>query len=222
VKTQELNNLNQKKIMTPTISYGLTVCTEDKEINNLLYFLDKKIDNVDEIVVVYDENKVTKDVMSILTNFKRLNYSYHPFNFKNNFLENKNYMNSLCKCDYIFQIDADEIPEEFLLDNIKLILQDNQVDLIICPRKNIVLNITEDHIKKWNWNINQKGWINWPDQQKRIYKNRAEIKWTGHKVHGMVSGYKTYTSLPIEEEWSIIHNKHIERQEKQNKLYETI
>jgi hypothetical protein len=208
--------------MTPTISYGLTVCNEHVEIDYLLNLLNKKIDDNDEIVVVYDKNKVTKEVIDILSKFKRSNYSYHSFDFKNNFLENKNYMNTLCKCDYIFQIDADEIPEEFLLDNIKLILQENPVDLIICPRKNIVANITNDHIKKWNWQINEKGWVNWPDQQKRIYKNNRKIQWTGHIVHGMVSGYKTYAYLPLEEEWSIIHNKSIERQEKQNKLYETI
>jgi hypothetical protein len=41
-------------------------------------------------------------------------------------------------------------------------------------------------------------------------------------VHGMVEGYKTYIELPLQEEWSIIHNKTIDRQEKQNERYTKI
>jgi hypothetical protein len=81
---------------------------------------------------------------------------------------------------------------------------------------------TQEHIRKWGWVVTPQGWVNWPDTQKRIYRNDRSIEWKGHQVHGMVEGYKTFAVLPFEEEWSIIHNKSIVRQEKQNKLYETI
>ena len=133
--------------------------------------------------------------------------------------ENKNYLGSKCTGDYIFQIDADEIPESFLIENLKTILEDNPVDLIITPRKNLVHGLTPEHINIWRWHVNEKGWVNWPDCQKRIYKNTPDIQWTGHQIHGMVTGYKTFVELPLEEEWSIIHNKTIDRQEKQNNRY---
>ena len=38
----------------------------------------------------------------------------------------------------------------------------------------------------------------------------------------MVSGYKTYATLPMEEEFSITHNKTIDRQETQNNRYDKI
>jgi hypothetical protein len=204
------------------ISYGLTVCNEHIELNNLLNYLSNRIDNEDEIIVVYDQNRVTEEVKSVLNLFIRENYSFYPFNFQQNFLENKNYMNSKCTGDYIFQIDADEIPEEFLLENLKIVLEDNPVDLLITPRKNIVPGLTQEHIDKWRWNVNENGWVNWPDSQKRIYKNDPNIQWKGHQIHGMVEGYKSYAALPLEEEWSIIHNKTIDRQEQQNDRYTKI
>jgi glycosyltransferase involved in cell wall biosynthesis len=203
------------------ISYGLTVCNEHEEINNLINYLLERIDEEDEIVVIYDQNRVTNEVMDVLSQHKEKVLS-HPFNFQQNFLENKNFMNSKCTGEYIFQIDADEIPEDFLVRNLKTVLESNPVDLLITPRKNLVPGLTQDHIKRWNWQVTQQGWVNWPDAQKRIYKNTPDIKWSGHQIHGMVEGFKTFATLPFEEEWSIIHNKTLERQEQQNDRYNQI
>jgi len=203
------------------ISYGLTVCNEHEELQNLIEYLVKRIDGEDEIVVVYDQNRVTPEVLKVIEDYKEEATAY-PFNFQQNFLENKNFMNSKCTGDYIFQIDADEIPESFLVENLKVILEDNPVDLLITPRKNLVAGLTPEHIQKWGWNVNEEGWVNWPDAQKRIYKNTSEIQWSGHQVHGMVEGYKTFATLPFSEEWSIIHNKTIDRQENQNERYTKI
>ena len=203
------------------ISYGLTVCNEHEELLNLITYLKDRIDSEDEIVVVYDQNRVTDEVINILDQYKNDIHSY-PFNFQQNFLENKNFMNSKCSGDYIFQIDADEIPEEFLVQNLKTVLEHNLVDLLISPRKNLVPGLTPEHTQKWGWIVNEQGWVNLPDCQKRIYKNDPTIKWSGHQVHGMVEGYKTYIELPLQEEWSIIHNKTIDRQEKQNERYTKI
>ena len=146
----------------------------------------------------------------------------HPFDFQQNFLENKNFMNGKCSGDYIFQLDADEIPHSTLIVNLKSILESTPVDVLITPRKNLVEGLTEEHIQKWRWNINEHGWVNWPDQQKRIYKNDPAIKWTGHQVHGMVAGYKTFAALPLEEYFCIEHYKTIDRQENQNDRYDKI
>jgi len=203
------------------ISYGITVCNEHQELQNLLEYLVKLIGAEDEIVVVYDQNRVTQEVLDVLEEYSEESISF-PFNFQQNFLENKNFMNSKCSGDYIFQIDADEIPEQNLVVGLKTILEHNDVDLLITPRKNLVEGLTQEHIQKWRWNVNEKGWVNWPDAQKRIYRNNPNIKWTGHQVHGMVNGFKTYATLPFEEEWSIIHNKTIDKQESQNERYTKI
>jgi glycosyltransferase involved in cell wall biosynthesis len=204
------------------ISYGLTVCNEHIEIKNLINYIIELATGEYEIVVVYDQNRVTEEVLSVLDAYKDQISSY-PFDFQQNFLENKNFMNSKCTGDYIFQLDADEIPNEMLIQHLPSILKSNNgIDLIMTPRKNIVTGLTQEYVDKWHWHVNDAGWVNWPDVQKRIYKNHPDIQWSGHQVHGMVSGFKTYAILPLEEAFSITHNKTIDRQSQQNDLYDQI
>ena len=135
------------------ISYGITVCNEHEEIQHLIEFISPLIDKEDEIVIVYDDNRVTGEVLDVLEHHQDKVRAF-PFNFQQNFLENKNYMNSLCKGDYIFQIDADEIPNEGLIFNLKPILESNPtLDMLVVPRKNLVEGLTEEHIKKWGWRV---------------------------------------------------------------------
>jgi hypothetical protein len=68
------------------ISYGLTVCNEHVEIKNLIEYLIKKIDLGDEIVVVYDQNRVTPEVMEVLKDYE-IEVNSYPFDFQQNFLE---------------------------------------------------------------------------------------------------------------------------------------
>jgi len=203
------------------ISYGITVCNEHEELQHLIEFISPLINKEDEIVIVYDENRVTEEVLDVIDHHQDKVRAF-PFNFQQNFLENKNYLGSECKGDYIFQIDADEIPNEFLVKNLKTILNSNSVDMLVVPRKNLVKGLTQEYINAWRWNINEKGWVNWPDQQKRIYRNDPKIQWSGHQVHGMVEGYDTFAVLPLEEGFSITHNKTIDRQIKQNERYSKI
>jgi aspartokinase len=203
------------------ISYGLTVCNEHEEIKNLIKFILEHKQPEDEIVVVYDQNRVTDEVMNVLKSY--LSVDSYPFDFQQNFLDNKNFLNSKCTGDYIFQLDADEVPNYYLMAYLPILLEMNEgVDLLITARKNLVEGLTQEHIQKWGWRVTEQGWVNWPDAQKRIYKNDPKIKWSGHQVHGMVSGFETYATLPFEEAFSITHNKTIDRQENQNNRYDKI
>ena len=60
------------------ISYGLTVCNEHEELKNLIEYLFKRIDSEDEIVVVYDQNRVTPEVLKVIEDYKAEATSY-PF-----------------------------------------------------------------------------------------------------------------------------------------------
>ena len=127
----------------------------------------------------------------------------------------------MCKGSYIFNIDADEIPHPILVSQIKQVLEINDVDLIWIPRVNTVKGLTEEHIKKWGWNVNDKGWVNYPDYQGRVYRNVDTIKWV-KPVHEHLSGHETFSHLPPREEFSLYHHKEIKKQEQQNKMYEGI
>jgi hypothetical protein len=95
----------------------------------------------------------------------------------------------------------------------------NQVFLV--PRVNTVEGLTEEHISKWNWRVDKRGWVNFPDFQTRIWKKEGNIRWYG-KVHERLVNFNTYTTLPEDEIYSLLHHKNIERQENQNNLYDTL
>ncbi len=107
------------------------------------------------------------------------------------------------------------------MQNLKTILESNNVDIIFVPRVNTVNGLTEAHIQQWGWRVDEKGWINWPDYQTRIYKNTNDVEWFG-KVHERITGYNTFSNFPAEEQFCLYHHKQIEKQEKQNKFYDNI
>ena len=98
-----------------------------------------------------------------------------------------------------------------------------QVDnsLYWVPRVNTVEGLTLQHVREWGWQVNEKDWVNFPDYQGRIWRNRPNIMWK-NKVHEVLTGYKEHTYLPAEEEFCFYHPKDIDRQEKQNEFYENI
>lgn len=205
------------------ISYAITVCNELKEITKLTNFLQSRIEEEDEVIIQYDTNGVTKEVLDFLIIFGEINKQTKIVSFPLNkdFATFKNNLKKNCSGDYIFQIDADEIPTEYLMQNLKTILESNNVDIVFVPRVNTVKGLTDSHIQKWGWRVDEKGWVNWPDYQTRIYKNTNDVEWFG-KVHERISGYNTFANFPAEERFSLYHHKEIERQEKQNNFYNKI
>ena len=207
------------------ISYAITVCDEFLEIQRLLSLLINNKRTQDEIVVLVDlsKNKPTSELLRYLHELSSEDYiNLIEDNFKGHFADWKNLLTGYCSGDYVFQIDADETPDKSLIQNLPLILEtnsDNEVYLV--PRINTVEGLTQEHINKWGWNVNEKGWVNWPDYQWRIWKNKPEIKWV-NKVHEKLEGFKTYAPLPAIEGVALNHPKDIKRQEKQNNYYNTL
>lgn len=204
------------------ISYAITVCNELEEITKLLDFLQTNIREQDEIVIQFDADNTPEEVVDFLKLQNAMhNYTVVDFPLNKDFASFKNNLKSHCSGDYIFQIDADEIPHQVLIGNLPNLLENNPVDIIFVPRVNTVDGLTEQHIQKWGWKVNENGWVNWPDYQTRIYKNTPDVTWM-NKVHESITGYNTFSNFPAEEHWSLYHHKQIQRQEKQNKFYETI
>ncbi len=206
-----------------TISYAITVCNEIEELTKLLNFLQTNIRKEDEIVIQYDESSATDEVKDYLTLMDSMHSNHKVIGFPLNkdFASFKNNLKSHCSKDYIFQVDADEIPHEYLVEYLGQVLETNPVDIVFVPRVNTVQGLTDSHIQKWGWKVNDKGWVNWPDYQTRIYKNTPDVTWM-NKVHERITGYDTFSNFPAEEQWCLYHPKEIERQEKQNQFYETI
>jgi glycosyltransferase involved in cell wall biosynthesis len=206
-----------------SISYAITACNEHAELERLLDQLHKHIRSEDEIVVQLD-NTATDEVKAVADKYNvvgnKCEYHRIIFGLNGDFASFKNNLKEHCSRDYIFQIDADEFLSEILLEYLTAILEDNtHIEMLSVPRINTVEGLTEQHIKQWGWNISEDGWVNYPDYQNRIFKNKPEIYWV-NKVHEKIIGAITTAELPYG--LDLIHPKTIERQEKQNNFYEQL
>ena len=206
------------------ISYAITVCNEFVEIQKLVPFLLENKRQQDEIVILYDQKNGNEEIATYLKQFNKLpNVQFwRGLDFDGHFANWKNKLTEYCSGDYIFQIDADEIPDWYLIQYLPEILEANpDNDVYLVPRVNTVEGLTQEHIQKWRWNVNENGWVNWPDYQWRIWKNKPEIKWR-NKVHEVLEGHKTFSALPSEPEFGLKHPKDIKRQELQNAYYKSL
>ena len=208
------------------VSYAVTYKDEMNEMSNLLGKLKRSLADVDyeyEVVILQD-NTPTVPLRALLPS---RDYKLVWREFDNDFSAHKNYLNSQCTGDYIFQIDADEYPSSVLVQFIGSILEANKgTDLIWVPRVNTVSGITTEHLMHWGWRAEvlegvELMAINWPDYQSRCYRNDPKIRWV-NKVHEHIEGADRYTRLPAETIWALFHEKTIKKQEAQNRLYSTM
>ena len=209
------------------ISYGITVHNEADELNKLLEILVHKTDKEDEIVICVDGND--EKVQEVITSWVQQYASDDVDKIKDiivynrkldgNFAAHKNSVIEKSTGDYIFHIDADEYPNETLIEQLKQIIEMNDnVDLIWIPRVNTIEGMTQEHIQKWSWRVTENGWVNYPDYQARVFRRDESIRWT-RPLHELITGCKTYAHLPPHEELSLYHPKTIQKQEEQNMFY---
>ena len=206
------------------ISYGVTVSNEIVEIQNLIERLSTNKRVEDEIVIQFDSSTATIPVVEYLNEcvISAKIQKLVSFPLNGDFGQFKQHLNQNCSGDWIFQLDADEDLEPTLIKNLHTILEENpEIDMFWLPRINIVNGVTPDDIQKWGWNMSEQGWVNYPDVQGRLYRNKQSIFWAG-KVHEKIQGYESYSIFPPEELYSIKHIKDIDRQRKQNDFYEQL
>ena len=204
------------------ISYGITVHNEAEELKRLLEVLHKNIDDTDEIVVCVDgDDDAVRFELDIYS--KKFSDSYKSMKvyqrkLDKDFAAHKNSVIENSMGDYILHIDADEYPNEILLQQLKQILEMNDVDLVWIPRVNTVDGFTQEDVQRWGWRISEQGWVNYPDYQARVFRRDSKIRWT-RPLHEHIIGCKTYSHLPPQEELSLYHPKTKDKQEQQNKFY---
>tara|TARA_B100001778_G_scaffold314247_1_gene299331 strand:+ start:2945 stop:3586 length:642 start_codon:yes stop_codon:yes gene_type:complete len=200
------------------ISYSILCHNEDETFERLLHRLIEYKQPQDEIVVLddYSDNPKTRAVLDYYHSTGHIELDTR--HLAKDFASQKNYLKGMCTGDYSFNLDADEMISHWFMKDIHEILEGNEVDLIFVPRINTVEGITEQHCRMYGYQINERGWINYPDWQGRIFRNRPNIRWE-KPVHEQLTGYQSYAHLPQEQKYSITHPKTIDRQVKQNKFY---
>lgn len=210
------------------MSYLVTCHNETRSLDKLLGRLEAYSCASDEIVVVDDfsDNPETIKILEHCKDPKGEKFTIVQHALDRNYGAHKNYGNSLCKGDFIFQLDGDELPTIDLIANIKDIIDVNEeTELFFVPRINDFIGVTEDHAKKWGWKLTPceecdgRSIVNWPDYQGRIYKNVPDrITWD-RRLHEKIVGHKKFTFMPVSTYFAIYHDKTIETQEKTNVRY---
>ena len=204
------------------ISYSILVHNEDKTLEKLLKFLVKWKDPNDEIVILddYSDNEKTKQILDFYVS--TYDVVYEQRSLQKDFASQKNHLKGMCNGEYSFNLDADEMISLWMIKNIHEIINGNEgIDLIYLPRINTVEGLTQAHVRAWGWKVNEEMWVNFPDWQGRVFRNRPNIRWQ-YKVHEMITGFKTYATLPQDKPFCILHPKTIDKQEEQNAKYGNI
>lgn len=204
------------------LSYGITVCNEAVELERLILFLLLHKDPNDQIVVLQDSTRPDDWVTDVLNRY-RDKITYQTARLDGDFATFKNNLLTMASGDYLFQIDADELPTESLLRSLKGVLRKlPKVDCLAVPRINRVKGLTQEWIDAWQWQVDEQGRINYPDYQLRIVKLNQGIRWK-NKVHEVLDGQQNCHLLPSDRDgFCLLHLKDIERQKRQNEFYQTL
>lgn len=198
------------------LSYLVTTHNETDSLDKLLSKLSSNLKKQNEIVVI-DDHSTNVDTLNIFDKYSdNIILIHHKLN--NNYGAHKNFGIENCRGDWIFQIDADEYPTDLLLENIELILDQNKDnDVIWLPRCNHFSGVTDEDIQRYGWKM-YDGMVNFPDYQSRLYRNKPNIR---HKkrLHERVEGFDSYTMIPPQKDYALVHEKTIEQQRKSNDFY---
>ena len=145
-----------KKIAAAIITFN-----EEKNIERCIKGL---IDCVDEIVVLDSfSSDQTKEIC------QRYEVRFIQKEWEG-YAKTKNKLNDLIDAEYIFSIDADEVPDVSLRQNIRKIKEDDFNGIYVLNRKT-------NYCGKW---IKYCGW--YPEYKKRIFP-KSQAYWKGDFVH---------------------------------------
>lgn len=198
------------------LSYLITTHNETDSLDKLLSKLVSSLKPNQEIVVIDDHstNPKTLEVFEKYSNHIQLRL--HRLN--NNYGAQKNFGIDSCNGEWIFQLDGDEYPTDLLLQHIELLIKQNDNnDVIWLPRCNYFSGVTQADIDMWGWRMIE-DMVNFPDYQSRLYKRKPNIRYK-KRLHERVEGYDSYTIIPPQKDYAIVHEKTIEKQRESNDRY---
>jgi len=205
--------------MPITLTYALMTHNEIAEFAWLMEVL-RPIQNENTEIVVLDDFSEPEMVDLIKNNPVR----FYQRALNKNFSKQRNYLKSLCRGEFIFLLDPDEIPSPELLNMLPKILDSMrtmQIDGCAVPRLNLLIE-DDNPIDARTLNVSDADLLNQePDYPMRILANHPEMKWI-NRVHERLLGIKRASRLPEKLCYSLLHCKTYSRQKSQNNFYRSI
>ena len=187
---------------TMKISYAITVCNEARDLYSLLNFLKTVKDPEDEINILLDSAHTTESVRNVLKLFSDT-IVVNERDFDGDFATHRNYHLTKCSGDYIFIVDADEMPKEKLVKMIKSIIEDSGADLVTVPRINIHPGCTQKWLGKYGFKTNFC----------RVFKNDPDRIKYNKELHETIVGATKPVSINADPSLAVWHIKSIDKQD---------
>ena len=200
-----------------SITYMILAHGESSVLELIDYLKDHWQEGIDQIAVLNDpttpeyEADLRMRARRVVNHRLDKDYSAH-----------RNVMLQFLKTDYTFALDADEAPHMDLMKNLKPWLEEQgRPHIVVAPRCNVFEGVLPVHCINYGWTL-KDGIVQWPDSQRRIFRNRQGIKWVS-PLHEALKGqsYHRTLCLPEKKEWSIIHRKVMSKQILDNEKYAT-
>jgi len=203
------------------ISYQILCKNETTSLKKLVNQLLDNIDQDDEINICIDSTSTNQNTREILKQYgEYTNINTFERKIDHTIHNQKNWLASKASGDYLFYLDADEVLNPSFFSIVKKLISTNpKIDVYFLPRTNIVEGLTEEYRVSRGWKVDDKGRINWPDVQDRLFKNNGQIKYN-EIPHGRLINYSEYAVLPLEDLYAIYHKKSIDKQTSDNRWHD--
>lgn len=205
--------------MTIRLSIALMTHDEATEFGWLLEALDTLDAAAIEIVAVDDHSG---PAMQDLLSRRSLRVARRALN--GDFAAQRNYLQSLCRGDFILMLDPDEIPAPGLLARLLTLCDTLEAQAMLAcalPRLNILHEGTEPvDARTLSLSDADLACVD-PDYQTRLYRNVPALRWE-NRVHERLVGMDRLCRLPATLDYALLHVKARQRQARQNAFYDGV
>lgn len=180
-----------------TVSFCILAHNETSSLAKLLHMLYKSKGVGDEIVVIDDYSTNTQTIKILEDAQHRYGVRTFRHHLDHNFAAQRNFGTQMCRGDYVFAIDSDQLPSLYLMQNMQKILSTGS-DIYRVP--------TVTYIGDCDWrNTNWQGFVN-INYRGTLYKNCSAVKWVNY-IHEVTDGSEKIEVLPWSERCSVIEHK---------------
>ena len=124
------------------------------------------------------------------------------------------------EAELIQQFLPKALSQDQVKEVVKSIIDETGAEILAIPRINIHPDITEEEAKDRKWNVNEAGFINWPDFQMRIHKKCDYITWTD-ELHTKLTGSDKVSGIKAIPPLAMWHIKSMDKQNSRWKIDET-
>jgi glycosyltransferase involved in cell wall biosynthesis len=195
-----------------SISIALLTRNETTQFHWLMQALSPALSTIDEIVVV-DDFSDAECVEAIRSYEATMPIRFFQRALQFDFAKQRNHMKSLCKSEYIFFCDPDELPSETVisgLQDIVAMMARLNIDACTLPRLNILYE-GDQILHPHNLDLDHPRYQpHWEDQF-RILRNAPEIHWT-MPLNEYLTGMRRCYRFPQADRYALLHPKIISSQ----------